>query len=458
MSGSSSSHSDGLTMWQAGLRFWLWPLAVQILVALIVGGALGLLFGHLVDGDTMKYVIEPIGRLFLKLITMVIVPLVIGAIILGVQEMGDLGNLGKVGMRCLLVTILLAGSGVVIGLVLVNALQPGKYISEEKRQTLQTQYAGEGQKSVDQAGKAKNISETLQSLVPINPIAAAGAVFTSADDGSALLSLMMFAVLAGVAVLLSPAEQTRGFVEFLRGMFAMSLKIIDLAMLLAPIGVLCLAFKLTATLGLDVFSTLGLYIGTVMLGLGLHLFVTYGIVLYLAGKSPFAFAKEIREAAVMAFASSSSNATLPVSMRVAEENLKLPPRISRFVLTVGASANQNGTALYEGVTVLFLAQVFGVELTLAQQFQVALMCMLAGIGTAGVPGGSLPLVVGVLVSINVPAGAIAIILGVDRILDMSRTVLNVVGDLVCAVVVAKGEPEEPALEVSEPAKAPEAAA
>ncbi|HSI83476.1 MAG TPA: dicarboxylate/amino acid:cation symporter [Candidatus Methylacidiphilales bacterium] len=416
---------------------------MQIIVALIIGGTLGLLFGGSVSPETMKDVIEPIGRLFLKIITMVIVPLVLGAIILGIQEMGDLGNLGKVGLKCMLVTIVLAGSGVFIGLFLVNTLKPGSYISQEKKDALQQEYAKDGQKSVDQAGKAKSISQTLQSLIPVNPINAAAAVFTDADDGSALLSLMMFAVLVGIAVLLSPPETMKGFVDFLRGMFAMTLKVIDLAMLLAPIGVFCLSFKLTATLGLGVFTTLGLYIFTVLLGLGLHLFVTYGIVLKLAGKSPFAFAREIREATVMAFASSSSNATLPVSMRVAEENLKLPPRISRFVLTVGASANQNGTALYEGVTVLFLAQVFGIDLTLGQQIQVAIMCMLAGIGTAGVPGGSLPLVVGVLVTVGVPPGAIAIILGVDRLLDMCRTVLNVVGDLVCAVVVAKGEPIHP---------------
>jgi DAACS family dicarboxylate/amino acid:cation (Na+ or H+) symporter len=163
----------------------------------------------------------------------------------------------------------------------------------------------------------------------------------------------------------------------------------------------------------------------------------------LGGKSPRVFFREAREAIITAFGTSSSNATLPVAMKVAEENLRLPPQVSRFVLTVGASANQNGTALYEGVTVLFLAQVFGVELTLAQQLVVALMCILAGIGTAGVPGGSLPLVVGVLMTIDVPAPAIAIILGIDRFLDMCRTVLNVTGDLVIATVVSRGTTPTP---------------
>ena len=232
------------------------------------------------------------------------------------------------------------------------------------------------------------------------------------------------------------------------------MKIIDFAMRLAPLGVACLGFSVTALLGPSILQTLGYYVLVVIGGLALHQFVTFSLALAWVGrKSPRAFFRQSREAIVMAFATASSNATLPVSLRVAEQNLKLPPRIARFVLTIGASANQNGTALYEGVTVLFLAQVFGVELTLTQQITVAVMCIIAGIGTAGVPGGSLPLVVSVLVAVGVPGEAIAIVLGVDRLLDMCRTTLNVTGDLVCAVIVARGEPAEPA-PVAAPAAAP----
>jgi DAACS family dicarboxylate/amino acid:cation (Na+ or H+) symporter len=217
------------------------------------------------------------------------------------------------------------------------------------------------------------------------------------------------------------------------------LKIIDFAMTLAPVCVACLSFALTATTGLELLSALAAYLGVVLGGMALHQFGVYSAVLALLGrKSPRIFFREAKEAIVTAFSTSSSNATLPVAIRVAEESLRLPPKISRFVLTVGASANQNGTALYEGVTVLFLAQVFGVELSLGQQFVVALMCILAGVGTAGVPGGSLPLVVGVLMTIGVPAQAIAIILGIDRFLDMCRTALNVTGDLVIATVLSRG--------------------
>jgi DAACS family dicarboxylate/amino acid:cation (Na+ or H+) symporter len=243
---------------------------------------------------------------------------------------------------------------------------------------------------------------------------------------------------------MAPPEKTGGLMGMLRGVFEVCMIIIGFAMKLAPLGVACLAFGLTSTLGFDVVESLGRYTGVVVLGLALHQFGTYSLFLKLAGKSPLQFFSQIKEVMLTAFSTSSSNVTLPVSLRVAEENLRLPPKISRFVLTVGASANQNGTALYEGVTVLFLAQVFGVELTLAQQFVVALMCIMAGLGTAGIPGGSLPLVVGVLVSIGVPGESIAIILGIDRLLDMCRTTLNVTGDLVCAVLVAKGEPESAA--------------
>ena len=244
---------------------------------------------------------------------------------------------------------------------------------------------------------------------------------------------------------MAPPAKVATLTSFLQGVFEVCMLIIGFAMRLAAIGVACLGFSLTATLGVDILRSLGFYAGVVVLGLALHQFGIYSLFLkFVGGKSPWQFFRQIQEAMITAFSTSSSNATLPVSLRVAEEKLRLPPQISRFVLTVGASANQNRTALYEGITVLFLAQVFGVELALSQQIVVALLCIMAGLGTAGVPGGSLPLVVGVLVTIGVPGESIAIILGIDRLLDMCRTTLNVTGDLVCAVLVSKGESGEPA--------------
>jgi DAACS family dicarboxylate/amino acid:cation (Na+ or H+) symporter len=210
-------------------------------------------------------------------------------------------------------------------------------------------------------------------------------------------------------------------------------------MRLAPLGAACLVFSMTARLGVDILVTLLWFVLTVLIGLAVHLFVTYPVVLSLGSRmSPRRFFQGAREAMLVAFGTSSSNATLPTAIKVAEEDLRLPRDVSRFVLTVGATGNQNGTALYEGVVVLFMAQVFGVELSVAAQVQVVLMSILAGVGTAGVPGGSLPLIVVLMTSVGVPPAGIGIIMGVDRVLDMCRTVLNVTGDLVVATCVAGG--------------------
>lgn len=385
-------------------------------------------------------VIQPIGRLFIRIIFMIVIPLIFSAIVLGVAEIGDLRKLGRVGLRSLFFTFLLSGSSVLIGLLLVNVLAPGRHLSVETRTELSARYGGQVAQRVEQGTAERPLADTLLNLVPQNPLAEAVNAFAPNYTGGGLIAVMVFSLFFGVALALVPPEQGAPLVNLLRALFEVCMRIIGFAMMLAPLGVACLGFALTAQLGFDMVKSLGFYTGVVLLGLALHLFGTYSLFLrFWAGVSPRVFFRKIREVMLTAFSTSSSNATLPVSLRVAEQELGLPPRISRFVLTVGASANQNGTALYEGITVLFLAQVFGVDLTLGQQVIVALMCVIAGLGTAGVPGGSLPLVVGVLVTIGVPGESIAIILGIDRLLDMSRTVVNVAGDLVCATLVAKGE-------------------
>jgi DAACS family dicarboxylate/amino acid:cation (Na+ or H+) symporter len=219
--------------------------------------------------------------------------------------------------------------------------------------------------------------------------------------------------------------------------------IIRFAMRLAPFGVAGLVFAMTATLGLDIIQALFWFVLTVICGLLIQLLVVYSLAIYfIARKSPMAFFRDISEVLLTAFATSSSNVTLPTSLRVVDEKLKLDRRVSHFVLTVGSTANQNGTALYEGLTVLFIAQVFGIELSISQQIVVVLMSIIAGLGTAGVPGGSLPLVVLVLQSIQVPVEGIGIIMGVDRLLDMSRTTVNVAGDIVVATCVNRWEVDD----------------
>jgi len=220
--------------------------------------------------------------------------------------------------------------------------------------------------------------------------------------------------------------------------------LINLVIRLAPLAVACLMFNLAALFGWDLLARLGAYVGVVLLALGLHFVVVYSITVFALGRmSPLTFFRASQEAILMAFSTASSNATLPTALRVAEQQLALPRHISRFVLTVGATANQNGTALFEGVTVLFLAQFFGIDLTIWQQIVVMMICILGGIGTAGVPAGSLPVVAMVLGMVGVPPEGIGLILGVDRLLDMCRTALNVTGDLVVAVVVSRGAEERP---------------
>lgn len=423
-------------------------MANRILFGLVIGAVLGL-SAELFLGESERLewailnVIQPIGRIFIRIIFMVVVPLVFSAIVLGIGEMGDIRKLGRVGARCLAITVVLAAISVVIGLVLVNVLAPGRALADRKDELMAQyggNYAGAAAEKVAQGAQERRLADTLLELIPQNPLAEAVHAFTPGYTGGGLIALMVFSVAFGLALVVAPRDKTEVLTRLFRGVFEVTMVIIGFAMRLAPIGVACLTFSVTAQLGFDIVRSLSFYAGVVILGLAIHQFGTYPIFLwFFGGKSPVRFFRETQAAIITAFSTSSSNATLPVSLRVAEENLRLPPQIGRFVLTVGASANQNGTALYEGVTVLFLAQVWGVDLSMFQQVTVALMCILAGIGTAGVPGGSLPLVVGVLMTIGVPGESIAIILGIDRLLDMCRTTLNVTGDLVCAVVVAKGE-------------------
>jgi Na+/H+-dicarboxylate symporter len=252
---------------------------------------------------------------------------------------------------------------------------------------------------------------------------------------------MFFALMMGVGLTLVKTPAARKFQETLQGLYDVTMRLIGIVISLAPYGVAALLFTLTAELGYEILWNLARYVGVAVLAMAIHQFVVYSLaVRYLGGMSPWRFFRGIQEAMLTAFSTASSNASLPTTLRVAEQNLKLPSHVSRFVLTVGATANQNGTALFEGVTALFLAQFYGVDLTFAQQLMVVGVCVLGGIGTAGVPAGSVPVVAMIVGMVGIPPEGIGMILGVDRFLDMCRTTLNVTGDLAAAVVVARGEP------------------
>ena len=274
----------------------------------------------------------------------------------------------------------------------------------------------------------------VKTIVPKN------LVNSIAGENPNMLHLMFFALIVGVAITLLPAPVSAPFVGFMDAVFAVTSKIIDIIMKFAPYAVACLIFTNMARFGIELLGALGWFVVTVLLGLSLQMFGVYSLSVWFLSKiNPLEFFRRIRTVIVTAFSTSSSNATLPTALKISEQNLGVPKEINSFVLTVGATANQNGTALYEGVTVLFLAQLAGIELTMAQQLMVVYLAILGGVGTAGVPSGSIPFIIGILAMINVPPSLIAIILGVDRILDMCRTTLNVVGDITAATFVARSE-------------------
>lgn len=438
------------------------PLHTKILIGLAIGAALGIVVNvassvpenpaaaALVDADGngvsdrvefwATRVADPIGRIFLRLVLMVVLPLVFSALVLGVLGLGDISRLGRVGGISLLYTLLLSGTSVAIGLGVVNWLRPGEGLSQTQQDALKAAYAGDAESKLESASKAKPIEQILLDLLPENPIQEMAGALDGSSKGNGMLAVMFFALIFGVALSMIEPTRREAMTTLIEGLFDVSMTIIGFAMRLAPFCVACLVFSITARMGGEILLTLLWFVLTVLLGLGLQMFVVYPIALWaIARRSPWQFFRDVREAIVTAFGTSSSNATLPTALRVAQDNLKLPPEISRFVLTVGSTANQNGTALYEGVVVLFLAQVYGADLSMAQQLTVVLMSVLAGVGTAGVPGGSIPLIVVVLQSVGVPPEYIAIILGVDRLLDMCRTTLNVTGDLTLATCVAATE-------------------
>ncbi|MEO7775525.1 MAG: dicarboxylate/amino acid:cation symporter [Steroidobacteraceae bacterium] len=418
-----------------------WPLHWKMAAGFLAGLSAGLAVNLAGAGDAgwatafRDYFTAPVSGTFLNLIFMLIVPLLFSALVVGIAEMGDTRSLGRIGWKTLAYTILLSAIAVLLGLVLVNWLKPGAGVDPTLARSLISDNTERAQQIVDSLDTQPQGLDMLLSIVPSNVVAAAS------SNGS-ILAMMFFAVMFGVGLVLTPSPATAALKRGIEGIFEVSMTLIGLVIRLAPYAVFCFMFNLTAVFGLDLLVRLGAYVGVVVLALALHLTVTYSLALRLAGYSPLAFFRGVQEAMVMAFSTASSNATLPTALRVAQDNLKLPNKVSRFVLTVGATANQNGTALFEGVTVLFLAQFFGVELSLGQQVMVMLVCILGGIGTAGVPSGSLPVVALICAMVGVNPIGIGLIIGVNHFLDMCRTTLNVTGDLALASLVARGEKEE----------------
>ena len=422
------------------------PLHTKILIGLVFGVTAGLVVNWTLGGENenVSWVVEnftrPIGQLFLNLLLMIVVPLVFSSLVVGVAGIGDIRKLGRIGAKSFAYTLVISAISVVIGLTLANTLRPGERLDETTRTKLEDKYKSSAedrvasQKRADDAALDTPLMAVVKTIVPKN-------VFNSLSTVTPnMLHVMFFALIVGIAITLIPSSSTAPFVGFMESVFRISAKIIDIVMKFAPYAVACLLFNNVALFGLDLLRSLFWFIFTVLLGLGIHFFGIYSLSVYFLSKlNPIEFFKRVRTVILTAFSTSSSNATLPTALRVSEENLGVPKEINSFVLTVGATANQNGTALYEGVTVLFLAQLAGVDLSLGAQLMVVYFAIIGGIGTAGVPSGSIPFIIIILATIGVDPALIAIILGVDRILDMCRTTLNVVGDITAATFVARSE-------------------
>lgn len=414
------------------------PLHTKVLLALAVGAALGIAMNVTIGGThplvegLNRYVAGPVGQIFLRMLFMIVVPLVFASITLGVAGLGDIRRVGRVGGKALWYFLFSTVLAAATGLFLVQTLRPGTRLPADVRDNLLATYAGDASSRVETAQASTFGIETLVNIVPRNPFASA----VNLD----LLGLIFFGIVFGAALTMIAAERARPMIAVLESLNDVVIKIVEFAMKLAPWGVAALIFGVTSRFGWALLQPLGYYVAAVIGALAFHAFVTNSVILKLmVGMSPRLFFSRVRESIVTSFSTSSSSATLPTNMAVAEKNLGIPPTIAGFVLPMGSTMCMNGTSMFEGITVLFLANVFGVDLTLGQQAVVIIMCTVTAVGAAGVPGGSIPLLVGILAMFGIPPEGIAIILGVDRILDMSRTTVNVLGDLVATSWVAKSE-------------------
>ncbi|MCC6773557.1 MAG: dicarboxylate/amino acid:cation symporter [Gemmatimonadaceae bacterium] len=410
----------------------------KILLGLIVGASLGVLANQTLGGKhpfvegVNHYVAGPVGQIFLRMLFMIVIPLVFASIALGVAGLGDIRRVGRVGGKALGYFFVSTAMAAMVGLLLVQIFRPGSRIDPVVRAELIQTYANDATSKVEAAATSTFGIETLVNVVTRNPI-------KSAVDLD-LLGVIFFALMVGAALTLIAPEKSRPLIDVLQGIEAIVIKIVEIAMRLAPYGVTGLIFGVTSRFGFYLLKPLAFYVLVVVLSLFLHVAINISaIIRFLVGMSPTLFFSRIRSALITAFSTSSSSATLPTAIATAEQNLGIPSTIAGFVLPLGSTMCMNGTALFEGITVIFLCQVFGLELSLGQMIIVMFMSVITAIGAAGVPGGSIPLLVGILTMFGVPGEGIALILGVDRILDMARTTVNVVGDLSATAFIARSE-------------------
>ena len=434
---------------------WYKKLHWQIIIGLVLGLIYGVIASAAGWTDFTSDWIAPFGTIFLNLLKLIAVPLIIASLIMGVASLSDLRKLSRIGGKTIGWYLLTTFMALIIGLIVVNVLKPGRQVPPEMRERLQATYEQNVETSEEVAEQAKERGP-LQPLVDIVP----ENLFSSASNNRNMLQVVFIAIFFGIGLLLIPKDKAGPLLGFFEGLNALIIKLVELIMLMAPLGVFALlantiteitrggAAQIAALIG-----ALGYYMIAVLAGLLIHTLVTYPILLKTFTRaSVWKFFTNIAPAQLVAFSTSSSGATLPVTMEVAEKNVGISEEVSSFVLPLGATINMDGTGLYQAVAAVFIAQTLGLGLSIGAQVTIVLTAMLASIGTAAVPGAGVVMLVIILESVGIPAAGIALILGVDRPLDMCRTVTNITGDLTVATIVAGSEGQLELPQALEPAR------
>lgn len=415
------------TYLQSMVRGRLW---LKVVIGMVLGIATGILMGPTVGlvepvtanviGDWLAFP----GKLFLALIQMIVIPLVFASIIRGLAATEDLEQLRKMGLRVVMFFIITTALAIIIGLVVALLIKPGTYIDSQALQATMAAAPPTPEQTAPQAINMVDLPQKLVTLLPANPL--------NSMVESNMLQVVIFAMVVGVALVMMAPAQSKPMLDLLGSLQEVCMTVVRWAMLLAPIAVFGLLSQLTAKLGLDALIGMAIYVGTVLLGL-LLLFIVYLLIVFIVARQPpLAFIGSVRDVLLLAFSTSSSAAVMPLSIKTAEENLKIRPSVAQFVIPLGATINMNGTALYQGVAAIFLAQVFGIDIGISGMALIVMTSVGASIGAPATPGVGIVILSMVLGTVGIPAAGIALIMGVDRILDMSRTAINVSGDLVTA--------------------------
>ncbi len=406
-------------------RLWL-----KVLIGMFLGIAIGMLIGPTTGwlaphtATTIGNWLALPGRLFLTLIQMIVIPLIFASVVRGLTASESFQQLKKMGVGVVAYFVVTTTIAIIIGLVVASAINPGKYVDSSSLNLSQETAATTGTTPQAVIPTLSELPNTLVTILPSNPL-------TSMVEGQ-MLQVVIFAMIMGVALVMMKPAQAKPLLDLMSSLQEVCMTVVGWAMRLAPIAVFGLMAQLTTKIGLNAILGMGVYVGTVLLGLAVLMMLYLLLVYLVARESPFAFVRSARDVLLLAFSTSSSAAVMPLSIKTAEEKLGVHPSVSQFVIPLGATINMNGTALYQGVATIFLAQVFGIDLSLGALLLVVVTAVGASIGSPGTPGVGIVILAMVLETAGVPTAGIALILGVDRILDMSRTAVNVCGDLVAA--------------------------